>query len=183
MSATHTPDGRAPAGRAGRWPTMLLACGALALLARAAPMLPAARISNEMQTLAGIQRVILEIAALPEPVVDAGIRPDRIRARWETRLDAAGIALVDRDSDFTLRLVVVHRVDESMPDGSGYCNLLMLQQPVHVARLHGTLKLPTWTGASVGISADKGLEDAMWRDLDTLIDDFIRKTALATRYR
>lgn len=114
----------------------------------AAPMLPeGTRLPAELESMADLEQLTLELRPLPTPVLQAGIRADHLKAQIEARLDDAGLEVVEAGNEtlIGLRVVVETGTDPELPEFVSLAVFIDFIQPVRVERLGRQLVLPTAT--------------------------------------
>jgi len=156
-----------------------------ATVARSAPLLPKApRLSDEVLTMVGINRVELLVMPLPEPLVDAGVDLRWVRNRFGTQLAAAGIDLVQGGGAPSLRLHVRMIVSDKTDRLISHVNVLTLEQNVRIDRLRGrAARIPTWTGILGGMGDRENLKSQFEKTVQKSIGQFLIKTRAASDYR
>ena len=148
----------------------------------AAPIMRTTRVSQEMQTLAGIHRIHFMVMPLPAPIENIGVTAAKVRGHCSKMLEHAGFKLVEEGrSEVILRLSAFYRSSESVPNASGFVWFLTFEQPVRIERLDHSLRIPTWTGADIGIESNDRLDQTMMEGLDRAIDGFLMKWKVASR--
>ncbi len=152
------------------------------LVALAAPILPVGvRLSDEIRSTAGIDRLHLVIMPLPKPLKEEGFVRHDVHEQWREHLAEAGIKLAPSDEAPTLRLVVTMFTDVTVPGAFGYLNILTLEQNVQVENKEGQLRVPTWTGLHMGMKTKEHLTDGFQATLDESISHFLVRVASANR--
>ena len=153
-----------------------------ALVAHAEPFIPGKpRVSSEMQTLTGVDRVRVVVSELPEVVARARVDAARIRHDLERSLMDAGVNVVSDDDAPLLRLSVMAAAKESV-DCVGYVMFLSLEQPAHIVRLQKTVSIATWTVANVQVATREELRVSAFDSVNVVVNDFLRKKRIATRH-
>ena len=162
---------------------LLTLIAAVTAYTRAAPLFPRSEVTNEMQSLAGVTTVLLEVNPLPEEIEDAGITTVVLRREIRKQLTENGCVLAKHQGDtaFQLRMTVVHCVNERVPDAIGIAIFLALEQPTSIDRLEKTLLIPTWTSAAVDVFHRDDTADSIRLNVDIVLADFFRKRKLATQ--
>ena len=156
----------------------------VALLAWAAPFMPRRiHVSDEVLSLARVEKVKLVITPFPETVTRAGITPAGVRRDWEKKLRESGLVLVDTKDAMRIHLVMFVSQDESVPDGIGYCTFVMLEQPVRIERLGKDLFIPTWTGLSNGLRSTQTLASGLNKNLEDLLGKYLARSRLANEHQ
>lgn len=169
-----------------RWGLVVLVGGAYftARMAQAAPfVVPRSPISDEVRSLERVEKVKLILSPFPESLIKAGITPAKVRSQWEKKLQQSGLILGGDEDVMNLSLVLIVTEHPSIADGIGFCNFLMLEQPVRIKRLKEDLFIPTWTGISSGIRSRKALVKGINVELDALLGQFLTRIQLAREWR
>ena len=143
----------------------------------AAASLKRPRITQEMQSLSGINTLHFIVSPLPTTVADVDIDEIWIRDRFEPMLrDHEFTLTLDQDpGDVHLRLTVFYRADDGVEDGVAFVCFLAIQQRVGVERLGKDLFIPTWTVASIEIAPKADFRERLIRALDDVFHDFVVK--------
>jgi len=156
---------------------------ALAWGAQGAPIMPMPRVDlpEEVQSLAGIDRVQLTMADLPESLTKRGLKKAEVRRRCIDRLARDGIHVVDDPALPRMDLWFEQVDDPDQPDSSCFVSVIAVYQSVRVNRLNRDMTVPTACFASATLTTKgKPVEEAA-RQLVRRCGNVARVIALAKR--
>ena len=154
----------------------VIAVGAAAL---AGPMLfDETKLTDEVQSLAGLTKLAVEIEPLPGDLREHGLTAERVRDDWVERLKAAGFEIVTGREHPRLFL----KVRSGTEPESGYAFVIdmKLYQPVRIERLDRTLNVPTYSTGALGLVTSDLLGKQIQAALDRKIRRFIELVRQAT---
>ncbi|MAE63652.1 MAG: hypothetical protein CMJ18_05220 [Phycisphaeraceae bacterium] len=144
------------------------------LAALAAPMLSEKpRLSDEVASLAGIEAVALSINQFPSALRELGSSAEDVRRRWTTRLEKAGIRVVEGRNRPELWLSVRAGARPGAGDLFAYGIQFKLVQPAHIDRLDRDLMVPTYATGGYGMARSGDLSTHIEHMLDARIKAFI----------
>jgi hypothetical protein len=153
-----------------------------AFVAWSAPIISAPRITDEVMSLAKLDRIKLVVA----PGLDTvGLDPKEIRDQWSKRLEKQGIQVVGKrdDSAVTLNVVLILLEDATVPDAKGVVTFAIVEQPATVDRIEKKLVIPTYTTYTARLKASDKITRAAREALDELLNNFLRRVKLTTTLR
>ena len=140
------------------------------------------KMPDDAMSLAGIEKLAVEVKPFPGSLVELGITADLIRDRWIKRLKEADFEIVEgRDQP---RLWLEMRVGGDPDLGEAYAFIARIRfiQPVRIDRLDRTLSVPTYVTGAYGMLPPDRLRSEITRTLDERINTFISKVRDATQY-
>lgn len=148
-------------------------------LAWSGPMLPRpVALSGSVASLARLGPLSLRIGRMPLHLRRANVTAASVRREWVDRLEAAGFTIVAApvadDAVATLELAVILGEDATMPDAILCFQKLELVQPARFDRLDRSIRVPTYVSPTATMEPRASVVAAVKRNLDKLIEDFIR---------
>ena len=160
--------------------TLLVVAGLAAGLtvgALAAPMLLDEQgLPDDAMSLAGLEKLSVEIEPFPGSLTDKGLTADLIRKRWIKQLEQAGFDVVEGGRHPRLWLKIRVGTYPDVPDAHAFVAEMKLFQPVRIERLDRTLHVSTYTTGTLGLSPGRDLRGDVERTLDNRIRKFIELT-------
>ena len=166
------------------WPVAAFVVLAAAWVGWAGPTLTARpRLPDYVRSLAKVRQVRINLPALPEEMVNAGIEHDELLKQIRLALKKADITdVVEADEETaTLQLRVITFTDDFVPDGVAYVVSVRLVQPVFVPGHREALNVPTF--AQVGGSLEKkgNVKGSLQTVMDLMIQQFTSGVAAASK--
>jgi hypothetical protein len=139
------------------------------------------KLSDEIQSLAGLTKLAVEVEPMPGDLRELGLTAERIRNDWVGHLEKAGFEIVTGREHPRLYLKVRGGTEPEAGSGYAFVIEMKLYQPVRIERLDRTLNVPTYTTGALGLVTSGLLGKQIQAGLDRKIRRFIELSQQATR--
>ena len=139
------------------------------------------KLPDDAMSLAGLEKLAVDIEPFPGSLTDKGLNADLIRNRWVKLLEQADFDVVEGGRHPRLWMKVRAGSEPAVPGGYAFVVEMKLFQRVHIERLGRTLNVSTYTTGALGMVPNKDLRRDVERALDKRIRKFIELTKQATR--
>ena len=140
------------------------------------------KMPDDVVSLAGIDKLAIEIKPFPGSLEDVGVTTDLIRDRWIKRLKEADFEIVEGRDQPRLWLDMRARSDPALGETYAFIARIRFIQPVYIERLDRTLNVPTYVTGAYGMLPPDHLRSDITRVLDERINTFISKVKDATQF-
>ena len=124
-------------------------------------------------SLAGLDRLRLEVAAIPVELGDLEVTRDDLEAQCRGALRSAYVDLDGRGDDPVLTLKLYWMSAEAVPDAVGYVASLRLSQSVRVDRVAQRLSVPTFALVAGNIESRADLAASLEQAVKALLHNFV----------
>ena len=138
------------------------------------------KLPDDAMSLAGLEKLTVDIEPFPGSLTEKGLSADLIRNRWIKQLEKADFKIVEGRDHPRLWLKVRAGSEPTVPGGYAFAVELKLFQPVRIERLDRTLNVSTYTTGALGMVPTKDLRRDVDRALDKRIRRFIELVKQAT---
>ena len=149
---------------------------------RAAPVFPAgAVVPDSVRSLAGLERVRLDVKDNPLGLTRLGVTREGVAARSRSALGQAGIEVIE-DPDLPLLSLLIWTVEEQrVPDAVAFNVLIEVEQPAHLPRVDRTLRVPTFTYCVLGMDRTSHVGDAVMDTVGAVVQRLADSVRRGTR--
>ena len=153
---------------------------ALAVVAWAAPVAPrSAELPDEVKAVAGLERLRMQVLALPEVVRDAGLTEQDLEKQLRGLLLDAGFELVDDDAEeetpppAVILYVQPAEADTDLRDVIAFGVFLEVKELARIHRIEQDLTLPTATLYAIKLCQKDALKSRIPKTVDEVIKSFL----------
>ena len=154
---------------------------AMGVAALAGPLLfDEKKLSDEIQSLAGLTKLAVEVEPLPGELREHGLTAERVRDDWVEHLEKEGFEIVKGPEHPRLSLNVRGGAEPEAGSGYAFVIEIKLYQPVRIERLDRTLNVPTYSTGALGLVTSDLLGKQIQAALDRKIRRFIELVRQAT---
>ena len=151
--------------------------------ALAGPMLfDEKKMPDDEMSLAGIEKLAVDVQPFPGSLEELGIKADFIRDRWIKRLKEADFEIVEGRDQPRIWLEMRAGSDPELGEAYAFIARIRFIQPAHIERLDRTLNVPTYVTGAYGLLPPDRLNSEITRVMDERINAFISKVKDATQY-
>ena len=141
------------------------------------------RLPDTIRSLAKVRQVRIDLPALAEELLNAGIEREELLQQIRLALKKADITEVAEadEETATLQLRLMALTDDFVPDGVAYIVSIRLVQPVFVSGHRDALNVPTFAQVGGSLEKKRNVKGSLQTVMDLLIQQFTSGVEAATR--